>query len=168
MSQFCSRRLNSEVNAKFKSHTEQFGPAFFEARETTCDGFIRIIPVSINIDFFSSIFSDPLLGLSVVYFEPETQFYYLEPMQNIYQPTTPEKLQNLYRALLIRCAKELNNNTNKLNLFVEFRSDKTAKAVTNRAKPRAADQTSFLAAESPASTQKVIGTLDRTRGQGIR
>jgi hypothetical protein len=81
-------------------------------------------------------------------FEPEMQFYYREPIQNIYKPTTPEKLQNYYRAMMLRCAQELNRETDKLNLFAEFRSDKNAKAVTNRAKSILACSSDFFSATS--------------------
>jgi hypothetical protein len=133
----------------FPSHTAQYGPAFLELYETFCDGFTRVTPISINVDFFASIFSDPSLNMSVVYFEPEMQFYYYEPFQNIYKPVSAEKLQNLYRGFLLRAAQSLNNDVNKLNLFVEFRSDKVAKQVTNRAKSVLAADSSFFSASSP-------------------
>jgi len=149
------RKPNPYFQQLFPSHTAQYGPAFLELHETFCDGFTKVTPISINVDIFASIFSDPSLNMSVVYFEPEMQFYYFEPLQNIYKPTTPEKLQNLYRALLIRSAQELNNDTNKLNLFHEFRSDKTAKAIVNRAKSILAAESSFFSATS--SHQRIRG-----------
>src|ERR1019366_4505977 len=98
-------------------------------RESSSDGLARITPLAPNLDFFAAMLGgDIKLGHSVVYFEPEMQFYYKEPLLQLYKPTSPEKLQNLYRGLLIRCAQELNHDTSKLNLFVEFRSDKMARA----------------------------------------
>ena len=77
-------------------------------RQTSCDGFSRITPISINLDFFAGMIGgDFRLGHSVVYFEPEMQFYYYEPGQKLYKPTSPEKLQNYYRAMMLRCATEL-------------------------------------------------------------
>ena len=138
----------------FPAQTAQYGPAFLELRESDGNGFKHITPISINIELFASILSDPSLGLSVVYYEPDMQFYYMEPMLNIYKPTAPEKLQSLYRGLLIRCAHEMNNDVNMFNLFHEFRSDKTAKAVVQRAKSILAADHTFFGPESRHQRQK--------------
>jgi len=70
----------------------------------------------------------------------------MEPLLQLYKPTSPEKLQNLYRGFLIRCALSLNDETNIFNLLREFRSDRVARQVTNRAKSiLAADHTFFSA-----------------------
>ncbi len=135
---------------KFPDAANKFGCPFLEMRQTSCDGFLRIVPVSINIDFFAcSLGGDSGLNHSVIYFEQEMQFYYFEPLQNLYRPTTPEKLQNYYRAMVLRCAQELNGETDKLNLFHEFRSDKISKAVVNRAKSILAASPDFFSATSP-------------------
>src|SRR5271170_7373837 len=90
-----SPRTPSEWFAeKFPDQVKQFGYPFLEMRETSCDGFTRVTPISINIDFFASIFSDSKLNLSVVYFEPEMQWYFKD-LDGIYKPTSAEKLQNL-------------------------------------------------------------------------
>jgi len=134
---------------KFPDQVKQYGCPFLEMRESTCDGFTRITPISINIDFFAAMVGgDSKLGHSVVYFEPEMQFYYFEPVLQLYKTTSQEKLQNLYRSMLIRCAQELNNETHKLNLFHEFRSDKTSKAVVQRSKSILAADSSFFSATS--------------------
>jgi hypothetical protein len=137
---------NTYFQKLFPAQTRQFGPAFLQLRETNLQGKTIVDPISINIDFFASILSDPALNLSVVYFEPEMQFYYAQPFQPIYKPTSPEKLQCLYRGFLLKAAQSFNNDVNILNLFVEFRSDKAAKQVVNRAKSiLAADQSYFSA-----------------------
>jgi hypothetical protein len=51
----------------------------------------------------------------VVYFEPDMQFYYLEPFLTIYKPVSSERLQGLYRGLLLRSAAILKNTNAKLN-----------------------------------------------------
>jgi hypothetical protein len=110
----------------------------------------HVTPIALNHDFFAGLLGgDVKLNHSVIYYEPEMQFYYREPVQNIYKPTTAEKLQNYYRAMLLRCAQELNGETDKLNLFAEFRSDKNARAVTNRAKSILAADHTFFSATSP-------------------
>ena len=135
---------------KFPEQVKQFGCPFLEMRETSCDGFSAVTPIAPNLDFFASVLGgDKRLGESVVYFEPEMQFYYFEPVLQLYKTTSPEKLQSLYRGYLIRCAQELNNDTRKLNLFCEFRSDRIAKAVVQRAKSVLAADSSFFSATSP-------------------
>ena len=134
----------------FPEQVKQFGCPFLEVRESRCDGFSTVTPLAPNIDFFAAMLGgDKKLMESVVYYEPEMQFYYFEPVLQLYKPTTQEKLQSYYRGFMIRCAQELNNDTSKLNLFVEFRSDKTAKAVVQRAKSILAADLSFFSATSP-------------------
>jgi hypothetical protein len=50
---------------------------------------------------------------------------------------------------MLRCAQELNNDTDKLNLFVEFRNDKNSRAVVQRAKSVLAASPDFFSATSP-------------------
>jgi len=151
---------NHYFQAKFPLQTEQFGPAFLEMKEAGL-GLTKITPVSINQDFFASILSDPLIGLSVVYYEPEMQFYFKSPFQTVYKPVTPEKLQNLSRGLLIKCAEECEGDVNLLNLFHEFRSDKIARAVVNRAKSILAADPSYFSPTSPHSRERGIEVMER-------
>jgi len=135
---------------KFPDAASRYGCPFLEMRQTTCDGFKKITPVSVNIDFMASILSgDPRLGHSVVYYETEMQFYYYEPHQNIYKPVSPEKLQVYYRAMVLRCLQELNRDVDKVSLFVQYRDDKTSRAVVNRAKSILACSPDFFSVTSP-------------------
>ena len=131
-------------------------------RQSACDGFSRVTPVSINTDFFAAILGgDSRLGHSVIYFEPEMQFYYREPVLNIYKPTTPEKPWNYHRAILLRSAQEMGSEVDKLNLFNEFRSDKNAKAVVQRAKSILAADHTFFSATSKQQRIKGIELHER-------
>lgn len=135
---------------KFPDQVKQFGCPFLEMRQSSSDGFSRITPVSANVDFMAGMLGGDLkLGHSVVYFEPEMQFYYMEPLLQLYKPTSPEKLANYYRAMLIRCGQEMNGEVDKLNLFNEFRSDKNARAVVQRAKSILAASPDYFSATSP-------------------
>lgn len=135
---------------KFPEVASKYGCPFLEARQSTCDGFKKISPVSLNVDFMAGMLGgDPKLGHSVVYYENEMQFYYFEPLQKIYKPVSPEKLQNYYRAMLLRCLQEQNRDVDKVNLFVQFRDDKTSKVVVNRAKSILACSPDFFSATSP-------------------
>ena len=140
---------------KFPNVALKYGRPFLEVEKTSCDGFTQVSPVFINIDFMAAMLGgDPRYGHSVVYDETQMQFYYFEPLEKIYKPTTPEKLQNYYRAMLLRCSQELKNNTDKVNMFVEFRSDQNAKAVTNRAKSILACSSDFFSVTSPHQRQQ--------------
>ena len=145
---------------RFPAQTVQFGPAFLELKQTA-KGYTRTTPISINIDFFASALSDYRLGLSIIYFEPDCQFYYIEPIQLLYKPTSPEKLQNLYRGLLVRCALSLTDEVNILNLFHEFRQDKVARQVTQRAKSVLAVDSSFFSPNSPHQRIRGVELTER-------
>jgi len=151
---------NSYFQSLFPSHTAQFGSAFLQLRETEA-GKTRVNPISINLDFFASIISDPALGLSVVYFEPEMQFYYNSAFQPVFKPTSSEKLQSLYRGLLMKAAQSFTKDVNILNLFVEFRSDKIAKAVVQRAKSILAADSSFFSPTSPNQRIRGVEVVER-------
>lgn len=139
---------NAYFQKLFPIQTQQFGPAFLQLRETDGVGRSKVNPISINVDFFSAIFSDSRLGLSVVYYEQDSQFYFKSPFELVYKPTTSEKLQSLFRGFLLQAAKSFNNDVNILNLFVEFRSDRVAKQVVNRAKSILAADSSYFSATS--------------------
>ena len=141
---------------KFPDAVSRYGCPFLEVRQSSCDGFTRITPISLNHDFFAGMLGgDAKLCHKVIYYEPEMQFYYRDPIQNVFKPTTAEKLQAYYRAMMLRCAQELNGETDKLNLFSEFRCDKNARTVTNRAKSILAADASFFSASSP--NQRIRG-----------
>jgi len=151
---------NSYFQSLFPSHTAQFGPAFLQLRETEA-GKTRVNPISINLDFFASILSDSRIGLSVVYFEAEMQFYYNSAFQPVFKPTSSEKLQSLYRGLLMKAAQSFTKDVNILNLFVEFRSDKIAKAVVQRAKSILAADSSFFSPTSPNQRIRGVEMVER-------
>jgi len=67
-------------------------------------GQIQTTPACINHDAFAASLSDPGLGLDVVYFEPDMQFYYNFSFHPVFRPVSPEKLQGLYRGLLLKSA----------------------------------------------------------------
>ncbi len=106
----------------------QFGSPFLELSDH------QTICVSLNIDFFAACLGGRKdFGHHVVYFEPEMQWYFKDS-DGIFKSTSPEKLANLYRALMMKCAQDMPTQVHKLNLFHEFRSDKVAKSVVSRAK----------------------------------
>jgi len=70
-------------------------------------------------------------------------------------------LGNLLRAFLIRCAEELPENVHKLNLFQDFRSDKTIRAVVHRAKSILAAAHTFFNPESKHARLKGVEVHER-------
>jgi hypothetical protein len=135
---------------------EKFGSPFLELREGG-----NIFCADINTDFFAGVLGGRKdLKHHTIYFEPDMQFYFKD-WDNIYKPTTSEKLANLYRALLIRSAQEMPSNVHKLNLFHEFRTDKVAKAVVQRAKSVLAADSSFFSPTSLHTRIRGVEILER-------
>lgn len=93
------------------------------------------IPLSPNLDYMASALGgDKRLGHSVVYWPAECQFYYLDLVDNIYHPTSDQKMGNLMRALFARCATEVIKDVNIYHVFTTFRSDAIIKSIVERAK----------------------------------
>jgi hypothetical protein len=149
------KTLNQHFAHLFPPQTAQFGQAFLEVALRDDTGQIQTTPVCLNHDAFAASLSDPELGLDVVYYEPDMQFYYKEPFLNIYKPVSGEKLQGLYRGLLMRSAGLLKTTNAKLNIWAELRSDKNARLVVQRAKSILAADSTFFSATS--SHQRVRG-----------
>ena len=142
-------------SCKFPVQAQIHGCPFIELAEDIADGLKKINPLSANLDFLASILGgDEKMGHKVIYLEGEMQWYYLDQPSNIFKPTTPEKLGNLLRAYLIRCAEELPDSVHKLNLFLEFRSDKTIRAVIHRAKSILSADHTFFSTNSKSARQK--------------
>jgi hypothetical protein len=87
--------------------------------------------------------------------------FFFKDWDNIYKPTCPEKLANLYRALIMKCAQEMPAQVHKLNLFHEFRSDKVSRAVVQRAKSVLAADSSFFSPTSPHTRIRGVELLER-------
>jgi hypothetical protein len=146
----------------FPEQAKIWGCPFIELAEDRSDGLKKINPLAPNLDFLAAILGgDSRLGHKVIYLEGEMQWYYLEPRNGIFKPTSAEKLSNLLRALLVRCAEELPDSVHKLNLFLEFRSDKTIRAVIHRAKSILAAEYTFFSVESKHQRQKGVEVHER-------
>ena len=146
----------------FPVQAKTHGCPFIELAEDIADGFKKINPMAPNLDFLAAILGgDEKMGHKVIYLEGEMQWYYLDQPSNIFKPTTPEKLGNLLRALLIRCAEQLPDSVHKLNLFLEFRSDKTIRAVVHRGKSILAADHTFFSPESKHARLKGVEVHER-------
>ena len=133
---------------KYSLAYENHGSPFLELVEPIDQFSHQVLPITINIDFFAACLGGRKdLGHSVIYYESEMQWYFKD-WDGVFKPTSPEKLMNLYRALMMKCCEEMPGNVNKLNLFHEFRSDRNAKAVVQRAKSILAASPEFFSATS--------------------
>jgi len=125
------------------------GSPFLELHEPVDEYSERVLPISINPDFFGAALGGRRdLGQSIIYYEAECAWYFKDS-DGIYKTTTADKLATVYRALLMKCASDMPANVHKLNLVHEWRQDKTAKAVVNRAKSILLADSSFFSATSP-------------------
>ena len=144
---------------RYPDQFEKFGSPFLEL--TDQDQFNTTICVSINTDFFAACLGGRKdLKHHTIYFEPELALFFKDS-DGIYKPTSAEKLANLYRALMMKCAQEMLAHVHLLNLFHEFRSDRVAKAVVQRAKSVLAADASFFSATSPNQRIRGIELLER-------
>lgn len=140
---------------KYPEQIKKFGSPFLELNQAKDQFTVQILPVSINLDFFAGILGGRKdLGHHVIYFQPEMDWYFLDA-DGMYKPTTAEKLGNLYRALLMKCAGEMSGNVHLQNLFHEYRSDRVSKAVVQRAKSILQADASYFSAES--KNQRIRG-----------
>ena len=81
---------------KFPEAARKYGCPFLEMRQASCDGFVSIVPVSINSDFFAGMLGgDSSLGHSVVYFEPEMPFLLFRAFAESLQADQPGKAPEL-------------------------------------------------------------------------
>jgi hypothetical protein len=128
---------------RFPRQAEIYGCPFIELQEELVERQ-KITPLAMNQDFFAAVLGgDERLGHQVVYYESEMQFFFLDS-DGFFKPTTDEKLGTLLRALLMKCAEDLPESVQKLNLCIEFRSDKKIREIVNRGKSiLAADHTFF-------------------------
>ena len=111
--------------------------------------------MALNDNFFAAILSDQQLGHAVVFFEPEGQWYYREPRDGQFHPTTEAKLMTVLSALLLKCAEKLRSSVNMSPLFVVFRTEERLKAVVKKARSILAADSTFFSATSPH--QRVAG-----------
>lgn len=108
-----------------------------------------VTAVSMNNSFFAAALSDSQLGHSVVYYEPEQQWFFLDPRDGLYHPTSEAKLMNLVSALLIRAVEEMPVGVDKVNLFVKFREEERLKAIIKQARSILAADSTFFSSTSP-------------------
>lgn len=144
---------NDWFGRRFPQQADIYGSPFLELKTPIfieSFNFDQIAALSLNYDFFAAILGgEKSLKHHVVYYEPEMEFYFYDPADQLYKTTTSEKLQNQIRALLMKCAQEMPALVHKYNLVHEFRQDKHTRAIVNRAKSILAADQSFFSSTSP-------------------
>ncbi|MFA6544628.1 MAG: hypothetical protein WCS99_09405 [Limisphaerales bacterium] len=135
---------------RFPAETKLWGCPFLEeVVEDVETGRKRITAVSMNCSFLAAALSDSQLGHSVVFYEPEQQWFYLEPRDGQYHPTSEPKLMTLLSALLVRCAEEMPVNVDRANLFVKFREDDQLRSIVKQARSILEADSTFFSINSP-------------------
>jgi len=141
-SEWFARRFPAEVN--------RWGCPFLEeVVEDRISGSQRITATALNDNFFVSTLSDSQLGHSVVFYEPERRWYFLEPRDDCFYPTSDAKLMTLLSCLLVRCAEETPVTVDKVNLFVKFRAEEGLRAVVKKARSILEADATFFSPASP-------------------
>jgi hypothetical protein len=147
---------NDWFAAMFPTQVKVFGSPFLENRGTDQIGLPTNTPLVPNIDFLAACLGgDERLGHSVIFYVPELQFYYNDPRDQMFHATTDQKMGNLLRALLARCAAEVKGEAHLLNLFHTFRADSVVRAVVGRCKSLLATDPDFFGVNS--QYQRVAG-----------
>jgi hypothetical protein len=135
---------------RFPTQVKVFGSPFLEQHQGSLQTGTQITPLVPNLDFLAACLGgDESLGHRVIYYPAELQFYYYDPRNKMFHATTPEKLGNLLRGLLARCAAEVSGEAHILNLFHTFRADQVVKSVVNRCKSVLAADSDFFGVKSP-------------------
>ena len=135
---------------RYPVETKRWGcPLIEEVGVDLCTSLPTTKAVQMNDNFFAAILSDSQLGHSVVYVEAEQQWYFLDPRDNVYHPTSEAKLMTLLSSLLVRCAEAMPPLVDKRSLFVDLRNDEVLKGVVRKARSVLAADQSFFAVDSP-------------------
>src|ERR1041385_3926472 len=93
---------------RFPTEARVFGSPFLEQHQPNVYGTTDATPLVPNIDFLAACLGgDERLGHRVVYYTAELQFYFYDPRDQMFHATTDQKLGNLMRGFLARCAADV-------------------------------------------------------------
>jgi hypothetical protein len=152
----------------FPEQAKRYGCPYLEHVQDIGDGLKSINPIALNTDFFAAILGgDRKLHHKVVYVGSESAWYFYDCRDRIYKQTSDEKLGNLLKALVLRCAEELPGNVHKVNLFLEFRSDKTIRGIVHRAKSILGADSGYFGLDSTNERENGPELYDRVARQFV-
>ena len=154
---------------RFPAEVHRWGCPFLEeVDEDRTTGRKRITAVAMNECFFAAALSDSQLGHSVIFYEPEHQWFFLDPIDQLFHPTSEAKLTTLLSALLVRCAEEMPSTVDKVNLFVKFRDEERLKAVVKHARSILATDSTFFSPSGPNHRTKATDQPAQTARRFIQ
>lgn len=133
---------------RYPAAVEQWGAPILEAVVADAQGNQLVKPIELNDNFFAAILSDPQFGHSVVFYQPEQQWFFHDPVDQLFHPTSEEKLIALLSALISRCAAEMPRNIDLIQMFCRFREEGNLKAIVKRARAIHAADSNFFDSES--------------------
>jgi len=129
------KRTNNNPNSwfvsRFPEEAKLYGVPFLESLRVDQDGISHITPAYLNDNFFASIICGPN---RIVFFEPEEQWWFYDPVPGAFCPTTSAKLQLLLSNYLIRCAEDCGPLVDVTPLVVHFRKAEVLEGVVRKAK----------------------------------
>lgn len=149
---------------RYPAVVQQWGAPILEAVVADQKGNRLVKPLELNDNFFAAIISDPQLGHSVVFYEPEQQWLFLDPADQLFHTTTEAKIIALLSSLLVRCAEEMPRNIDLIQLFCRFTEEARLKAVVKRARAIHAADSSFFDNGSAKRVGGVDSFSDLARG----
>lgn len=130
--------------ARYPAEVQRWGAPMLEAVVADQQGNHLVQPLTLNDNFFAAIISDARLGHSVVFYQPEQQWFYLDPVDQHHHAVEEAKLVVLLSALISRCASEMPTNVDLLKLFHDMRDEEVLKPIVKRARAiHSADSTFF-------------------------
>lgn len=141
---------NDWFNAKFPRQADIYGPSVLQITYIDSNGFQRVIPMAMNELFFGAALAGAdELGVKVVYYPPDSKFYFFDPIEGQFFPTTENKIKNLLSGYIIKCAASMPPSVAIQTLFVDFRKPERLKAVVELAKSILAVDESYFGEKSP-------------------
>ena len=153
--------------AKFPGLAKVWGAPFIEKRVMTVDGFTSSTPLAPNPSFMAAVLGHDEIENSVVYYQGDCQFYYLEPSDQKYYAVQDLKLGCLMRGYFQRCALDLQRECNVYHLFTTFCQEPVIKTIVDRAKTVLLCSDNYFAVDSLCSRVKGIELHERLAKQFV-
>ena len=121
--------------SNFTEAAKVYGPGFMQGETGQSLMNNRKTMVAINDDAWAaSLAGNREIGLSLIYYPLESQFYYYEYRVEAYCPVTDEKVKLLVSNTFIRCSQECGGLVVIDPLVTEFRDEKVISAIVDKAK----------------------------------
>lgn len=107
--------------------------------------FVHIRATAINPLFFASLLGhDHGLGHRVIYYLPESRFYFYDPRYQCFSPTNEEKIRLVIRNWLSKCASEMPATYRPESLTCTLTRDRSLQQVIDCAKSLLSADETFL------------------------